>query len=232
MRSISVNFNHYRNLLLFVGIILGFTLNTSKSQAANPVLPSELRQSTLEKFKSKSDDEFAQFNFSSSQTLIASKLPVLAETKDLVKQFEGFRSSAYIDSSGLPVIGYGQTRINGRTVRLGQYITQTQANIALEQELYQIQKLVQNHVKVELNPYQLGALTSLVYNAGTVVIKNSTLIRKLNAGNYLGASQEFVRWNKANRGGRLVVFPGLTRRRLAEQKLFLTPYDQLASNQQ
>jgi lysozyme len=52
---------------------------------------------------------------------------------DLVKTFEGFRSSAYLDTNGLPVIGYGQTKVNGQTVSIGQYITQIEAAIALEQ---------------------------------------------------------------------------------------------------
>lgn len=158
------------------------------------------------------------------------KFEVLPDTLNLVKYHEGFRSSAYIDTSGYPVIGYGQSRINGRSVRLGQYITQSQADIALKQELHHIQQMVQAHVKVDLNPYQLGALTSLVYNAGKRILTNSTLIRKLNAGDYAGAAREFPRWNKANRGGQLVVFPGLTRRRIAEQQLFLTPTRQVASN--
>ena len=162
--------------------------------------------------------------------LIASNFRVLPDTLNLVKYHEGFSSYAYIDTSGLPVVGYGQSRIDGRNVRLGQYITQVQADTALEQELYHIQQLVKSYVRVELNPYQLGALTSLVYNAGTRILTNSTLIRKLNAGDYTGAANEFPRWNKANRGGRLVVFPGLTKRRLAEKKLFLTPERQIASN--
>lgn len=162
--------------------------------------------------------------------IVASSIPMLTATVNLVKQFEGFSASAYIDTSGLPVVGYGQTKINGRTVSIGQSITQAQADIALKQELDHIQKLVQSHVQVKLNPHQLGALTSLVYNAGTRVITNSTLIRKLNAGDYAGAANEFPRWNKANQGGILVAFPGLTKRRLAEQKLFSTPYQQIASN--
>jgi len=159
---------------------------------------------------------------SSVTQVIATNSRVHSATLNLVKQYEGFRSYAYIDTSGLPVIGYGQTIINGRRVRMGQYITQAQADIALEKELNHIQEMVKKHVKVELTPNQLGALTSLVYNAGTRVVKNSTLIRKLNAGDYHGAAQEFTRWNKANQGGRLVAMPGLTKRRLAEQKLFLS----------
>ena len=153
----------------------------------------------------------------------AANFQVLPAMLNLIKQHEGFRSYAYIDSSGLPVIGYGQTTINGRTVTMGQYVTQAEAEAALAIELERIQRLVLNTVKVDLNAHQLGALTSLVYNAGTRVITHSTLSRKLNSGDFAGAAREFPRWNKANQGSQLVVFPGLTRRRLDEQKLFLTP---------
>ncbi|MGL5832971.1 MAG: lysozyme, partial [Waterburya sp.] len=71
---------------------------------------------------------------------------------------------------------------------------------------------------------QLGALTSLVYNTGVGLLYDSTLISKLNTGDYAGAAEEFPRWNKADQGGVLVELLGLTRRRLAEQKLFLTPF--------
>ena len=225
MRLLSLNINHCGYIVAILGGIFSLTGNIPKSYAASQFSLPESVNSIGDKPAVNSPG-----NILSSPRLVASNLVVLPETSNLIKHFEGFRSYAYIDSSGLPVIGYGQTRVNGRTVRMGQYITQAQANLALEQELSQIQKLVLKHVRVDLNPYQLGALTSLVYNAGTVVITNSTLSRKLNAGDYIGASQEFVRWNKANRGGKLVVFPGLTRRRLAEQKLFLTPYNPVASN--
>ena len=162
--------------------------------------------------------------------IIASNIAALPTTVNLVKEFEGFSAQAYMDTNGLPVVGYGQTRINGQTVRMGQYITQAQADVALQHELDRLQNIVLSHVQVDLNPHQLSALTSLVYNAGTVILTNSTLIRKLNAGDYAGAAQEFPRWNKANQGGSLVAFPGLTRRRIAEQQLFLTPYQQVASN--
>ncbi|MBE9043976.1 lysozyme [Pleurocapsales cyanobacterium LEGE 10410] len=183
-----------------------------------------------QKLQSSSTNHNNQPNLELKKNIVASNVSVLPATINLVKEFEGFRSYAYTDTSGLPVVGYGQTRINGQTVRLGQYITQTQADIALRQELQHIQNLVKSHVQVDLNPHQLGALTSLVYNSGMRILTNSTLIRKLNAGDYAGAAKEFPRWNKANQGGQLVVFPGLTRRRLAEKQLFLTPYQQIASN--
>ena len=71
-----------------------------------------------------------------------SNTKVLPATINLVKQYEGFRSAAYIDTSGLPVIGYGQSKLNGKTVRMGQYVTQAQADAELAQELYHIQLLV------------------------------------------------------------------------------------------
>ena len=227
MRSKSPYFNFFCYFTFFTAINLSFVVNSSQSYAFSKPSSKKLNLPELNKVKFDPSSNSERFEATKS---IASSLPVMPQTSNLVKKFEGFRPYAYIDTSGLPVIGYGQTRVNGRSVTMGQYISQAQADIALEQELYQIQKLVLAHVKVDLNPYQLGALTSLVYNAGTVTVKNSTLIRKLNAGDYVGAAQEFVRWNKANRGGKLVVFPGLTKRRIAEQQLFLTPYNRLASN--
>ena len=217
--SISKIFYSTLSLVVFSSF---FLINTSSSQANQANKSSQvLRESSL-------NYNHAE-HIVASETGMASNHKLLASTIDLVKQHEGFRSYAYIDTSGLPVIGYGQTRINGRTVRMGQYITKAQAEAALEKELYHIQSLVLAHVRVQLTPHQLGALTSLVYNAGTRVIKQSTLSRKLNAGDYAGAAREFTRWNKANQGGRLVALPGLTKRRIAEQNLFLTPYNSISS---
>ena len=164
---------------------------------------------------------------SSQHKITAANFQVLPVTINLIKQHEGFRSYAYIDSNGLPVIGYGQSRINGRPVTMGQYITQAEADAALIVELERIQRLILDTIRVNLNAHQLGALTSLVYNAGSRVITQSTLSRKLNSGDYAGAALEFPRWNKAHKGEQLVVFPGLTARRLNEQMLFLTPTDRL-----
>ena len=155
--------------------------------------------------------------------VLSSAPRVSKSTLNLVKQYEGFRSAAYIDTNGLPVVGYGQSKIYGKRVTMGQSISPAKAEAALEKELYQIQLLVLSHVKVPLTPNQLGALTSLVYNTGSRLLVRSTLIQKLNSGDYTGAAREFPRWNKAHIRGKLVPLAGLTKRRLAEQKLFFTP---------
>lgn len=151
--------------------------------------------------------------------------PVMSSTIALVKEFEGFRSQAYWDTDGTPVIGYGLSKIEGKSVNIGDRIEQTQADHALEKQLQLIQTQIEQVVTVKLNDHQLGALASLAFNVGFDGIKNSTLLRKVNAQDYVGAANEFLRWNKANVGGRLVTLAGLSRRRQAERELFLTPVD-------
>ena len=168
------------------------------------------------------------------QTKTAPKPPekaVSETTIAIVKEFEGFRSSAYLDTDGTPVIGYGQSRIQGRKVRLGDSISDSAAHAALTAELETIQTEILATVKVDLNSNQLGALASLSFNTGVHAIKKSTLVRKLNQKDYSGAANEFLRWNKADLGGRRVRLEGLSRRRSRERQLFLTPVDSPANSQ-
>lgn len=140
---------------------------------------------------------------------------------DLVKEFEGFESQAYIDTDGTPVIGYGLSAVAGSPVQMGDRISSQEAERALVAWLQNIKQQLNETVKVKLSDRQLSALASLSFNVGINAVKNSTLVKKLNAGDYLGAANEFLRWDKANVRGRLVQLPGLTRRRQAERQLFL-----------
>ena len=76
-------------------------------------------------------------------------------------------------------------------------------------------------VTVELNSNQLSALSSFAFNVGIYGLQSSTLLKKLNTGDYLGAANEFPRWNKATIRGIKRPLAGLTRRREAEKQLFL-----------
>ena len=147
--------------------------------------------------------------------------PVSDIAVNLIKEFEGFKDYAYIDTDGTPVIGYGLSRIAGKPVEIGDRISPTEADAALNNHLQEIHQQLDQIVKVNLSESQLSALASISFNVGINSIKTSTLVRKINGKDYAGAANEFLRWDKANLRGRLVQMPGLTRRREAERQLFL-----------
>ncbi len=145
----------------------------------------------------------------------------LPQALDIIREFEGFREQAYVDTDGTPVIGYGLSKVDGRKVRLGDRISVAKADAVLSQQVLNLQKQIESMVKVELNSNQLSALTSFAFNVGIYGLESSTLLKKLNAGDYSGAANEFPRWNKAHVRGQKVPLAGLTRRREAEKQLFL-----------
>lgn len=130
----------------------------------------------------------------------------------LIREFEGLRLAAYQDAVGVWTIGYGTTR----GVKQGQKITAADAESLLRDDLARFESEVMRLVKVPLSQPQFDALVVFTYNLGAKNLGNSTLLRRLNAGDYKGAAGQFERWNKA--GGK--VLAGLTRRRAAERKLF------------
>lgn len=138
---------------------------------------------------------------------------------ELIKSFEGLRLSPYLCPAKIPTIGYGTTYYeDGKKVTMQDPdITETRAEELLVKHIETFAKEVEAVIKVSLTDNQFAALVSFAYNLGTPNLKSSTLLRKLNAGDYAGAANEFERWNKA--GGK--VLAGLTRRRQAEKALFL-----------
>ncbi|ELS04063.1 phage-related lysozyme (muraminidase) [Xenococcus sp. PCC 7305] len=146
---------------------------------------------------------------------------LLPQALDIIREFEGFREQAYVDTDGTPVIGYGLSKVDGRKVRLGDRISNAKANTVLSKEVLILQEQISSMVTVELNSNQLSALSSFAFNVGIYGFQSSTLLKKLNAGDYEGAANEFVRWNKAHIRGKKVPLAGLTRRREAEKQLFL-----------
>lgn len=135
------------------------------------------------------------------------------EAMQLIKDSEGLRLSAYLDPVSVPTIGYGHTA----GVKLGQTITQEQANAFLQADLKDAIAAVATSVQVQLTPAQAGALVSFAFNVGAGALATSTLLDKVNAKDWTGAAQEFLRWTHA--GGE--VLPGLMVRRKAESKIFL-----------
>ncbi|MBI1239826.1 MAG: glycoside hydrolase family protein [Alphaproteobacteria bacterium] len=147
-------------------------------------------------------------------------MPTINETGlNLLKTFEGLRLDAYVDPVGVVTVGYGHTS----TAKLGQTITEEQAEELLRKDLAWAEEAVQKNVKVPLNPNEFSALVSLVFNIGERNFKNSTTLKRLNAGDRAGAAEAIERWNRGTVNGEKVVLNGLVRRRSAERALFQTP---------
>lgn len=141
---------------------------------------------------------------------------------ELIKELEGCELRAYECVAGVLTIGYGHT---GKDVTEGMTITQEKAETLLKDDLKKYEEAVEKYVKVEVNQNQFDALVSFVYNVGSGSFSKSTLLKKLNAGDYAGAAEQFLVWNKATVNGVKKELEGLTKRRQKERELFLVPFE-------
>jgi lysozyme len=137
----------------------------------------------------------------------------------LIEKLEGCILHEYKDDAGVPTIGVGHTG----GVQPNQTITQAQADAFLKADLKKFVDRVNKFVKVPVNQNQFDALVIFDFNTGG--LGTSTLLKKLNAGDYKGAAAEFDAWVKITdpETGKKVVSQGLINRRNAEQALFNTP---------
>lgn len=131
-----------------------------------------------------------------------------------IRAREGVKLAAYQDGGGVWTIGYGHTR----GVKQGQVINHEQADEFLDSDLRQVESCISERVTVPLNQNQFDALVSFVFNVGRQAFSDSTLLKKLNEGNYRAAADQFTRWVYDNDQ----FVQGLYNRRVAERDLFLS----------
>jgi len=147
------------------------------------------------------------------------EMSLSVEGVNLICNFEGLKLSAYDDGTGVWTIGYGTTRYpNGKRVSEGDQCTLEQAKTYMQHDLRIFERAVNSSVNVPLKQNQFDALVSLAYNIGVSAFKNSTLLKKLNLGDYKEAANQFDVW--VNAGGKRL--QGLVNRRAIEKKLFLS----------
>ena len=133
-----------------------------------------------------------------------------------LQEFESCELVAYHgakDHTGLCTCGWGST---GPDVTKGTVWTQEYADKRFADDLRKFGAGVDKLVTVPLSANQKAALVSFAYNCGLHNLEESTLLRKLNAGDYAGCRREFLKWDMSNG----VHVAGLLRRRKAEQELF------------
>lgn len=135
---------------------------------------------------------------------------------------------AYLDVAGIPTACDGIILYNGRRVRIGDVFTEQQCAAVLEKELVKHAEgmmkctpAFRNYLDKEAIGPTLAATTSFTYNVGIGGYCGSTAARRFNAGNWRGACDAFLMWNKARVRGVLRPVRGLTLRRQRERALCL-----------
>lgn len=143
----------------------------------------------------------------------------------LIKSYEGLAEKvfengklvaieSYQDMVGIWTIGYGHTK----TAKPNMRITPEKAEALLQEDIAEFEEAVVRVATVPLSSNRFSALVAFTFNLGASALAQSTLLKLLNKGDYLGAADQLPRWNKADENRSL----GLTRRRLSERALFLS----------
>jgi len=147
-------------------------------------------------------------------------------------QFEGTKHTTYIDPPGIPTICYGHTQ----GVKIGQNATEKQCLAYLGEDTKKVSEAIDRLVMIEISDTTKASFISFSYNMGIGAFSRSTMLKKLNNNDIIGACQELPKWicssvkegsgdssgscksKKKNK----TVLKGLVIRREAEQKLCLS----------
>lgn len=133
----------------------------------------------------------------------------------LLKEIEGYRSRAYLDTGGVWTIGYGHTR----GVYQGMECTREQAEAWLREDLSDAEEAIDRLVEYELESNEFSALCSFVYNIGTGNFSKSAVLRCLNNGDFDEVPDHMRAWKYDNKK----IIHGLEVRREKEIALWNTP---------
>ncbi len=133
--------------------------------------------------------------------------------KNLIKEAEGLRLKAYLCPAGVPTVGWGHTK----GVKIGQQITEAQAEDLLVEDIAPIERLL-NGLKINFRQEQFDALVSWIFNLGAGKFKGSTMY-KLIMGNAHDEeiTDSLKKWTYSGKQQ----LPGLMKRRVAEANLFI-----------
>ncbi len=142
-------------------------------------------------------------------------MKVSQEGLEFLTRWEGEVLHPYRDIVGVLTVGVGHVIRRGES--FGKTITHEQSQELLRQDVSIAEDAVNSSVTVDLTQNQFDSLVSFTFNVGTGALKNSTLLRLLNAGDVQGAADQFLVWCKA--GGKTQ--QGLLNRRKSEREVFL-----------
>ncbi len=132
----------------------------------------------------------------------------------IIKEEEQLRLEAY-ELGGLWLIGYGHLMLEGED----DVITEDEADVFLREDLHWCEEAIERYVKVPVTLNEFSAMVAFCYNVGSAKTRKSSIVRKVNIEDRLGAANAFLLWNRMNG----VVMKALANRRARERTLFLTP---------
>jgi lysozyme len=146
-------------------------------------------------------------------------LSVSAKGRQFITEHEGEVLYVYLDPIGLPTVGVGHLVEPEERSQypVGRKITKAHSQELLSRDLRKFEAGVRAAVRWPVNQNQFDALVSLAFNIGLANFKKSSVVRHLNVPDKEKAANAFLAWNKARKDGKLVVLPGLVRRRKEER---------------
>lgn len=148
---------------------------------------------------------------------IAASAALTALATATVSNFEGRSLKAYYDVVHVLTICDGDTN----NVKPGMVETPAGCDRRLQANLVKFERGLDACLHAAVPGKTKVALVSWAFNIGVGAACGSTLVRKANAGDLVGACGELMKWNKGRVGGVLVPIPGLTNRRTKEKALCL-----------
>jgi lysozyme len=156
---------------------------------------------------------FAAIHITNRYTHIEENIMAIAKsTLSFITKEEGARNKAYKDSKGLWTIGVGHLIKPDEQHLINATLTDEQVEELLRSDLKWCSEAVESSVRVPLSQNQFDALYSLCFNIGGTAFKNSTVVKRINAGDLKGAADAIEMWNKP---------AVLINRRKREKALFL-----------
>lgn len=132
--------------------------------------------------------------------------------KLFIKKQEGYRAEVYRDGDHNRAGGWGHSTL----LKVGTKWPKAYWETCFRKDVQRCENCLRRHVRVALTQGQVDALCSLIFNIGCGAFATSTLLRRLNAGDYVGALAEFPRWNRSDDQVSII----LATRRAAEQEIF------------
>lgn len=141
---------------------------------------------------------------------------------DLIREFEGEVLQVYKCPAGHPTVGIGHLVTKRDNLKMGDKITKEQSEAFFKADIEHFENAINQSVKVPITQNEFDAIVSLAYNVGANGLRASKSFRfYLNRDRKREFADAMLSFNKAMVRGRLTPLAGLTRRRMAERKLFL-----------